>query len=142
MGALDSITKNVITITNQTFVNSTVFCELLLKLHQENFAIPITLVLDNARYQKCKMVTELHDFFQIELLYLPSYSPQLNIIERLWKWIKKDALYCKWYSKFDAFKQAIEFSLNKTNFSQYKPELESLLSLKFQSFENTKTMTL
>lgn len=104
--------------------------------------IPITLVLDNARYQKCKLVTELADFFEIELLYLPSYSPQLNIIERLWKWIKKDALYCKWYPKFDVFKQAIKNSLDKTKHSHYKPELESLLSLKFQSFEKAKIVTL
>jgi transposase len=43
--------------------------------------IPITLVLDNARYQKCKIVEELALSLSIELLYLPSYSPNLNLIE-------------------------------------------------------------
>ena len=43
----------------------------------------MTLVLDNACYQKCKMVWELAEFLGIELLYLPSYSPNLNLIERL-----------------------------------------------------------
>jgi hypothetical protein len=53
-------------------------------------AVPaITLVLDNARYQKCKLVGALAESLQIELLYLPSYSPNLNLTERLWKFVKK-----------------------------------------------------
>ena len=53
-------------------------------------SIPITLVLDNARYQKCKLVQELADSLGIELLYLPSYSPNLNLIERLWKYAHEE----------------------------------------------------
>lgn len=62
--------------------------------------IPITLVLDNARYQKCQLVTELASTLAIELLHLPSYSPNLNLIERLWKFVKKQCLYSKYYSDF------------------------------------------
>jgi hypothetical protein len=50
---------------------------------------PITLVLDNARYQKCQLVWAVAETLQIELLYLPAYSPNLNLIERLWKFVKK-----------------------------------------------------
>ena len=46
-------------------------------------SIPITLVLDNARYQRCAIVTELAQFLEIELLYLPPYSPNLNLDESL-----------------------------------------------------------
>nr|CAO88801.1 unnamed protein product [Microcystis aeruginosa PCC 7806] len=61
--------------------------------------IPITLVLDNARYQKCKIVEELALSLSIELLYLPSYSPNLNLIERLWKFVKKKCLHGKYWQK-------------------------------------------
>jgi hypothetical protein len=37
--------------------------------------LPITLVLDNARYQKCALVQGLAASLGIELLYLPGYSP-------------------------------------------------------------------
>ena len=54
--------------------------------------IHITLILDNARYQKCNIVWALAESLKIELLYLPSYSPNLNLIERLWKFVKKQLL--------------------------------------------------
>ena len=60
-------------------------CELLGKLAQENLTTPIPLVLDNAKYQRCILVAELATHLGIELLYLPSYSPNFNIIRRLWK---------------------------------------------------------
>ncbi|WP_416209708.1 transposase [Microcystis aeruginosa] len=50
-----------------------------------NYEQLITLVLDDARYQKCKIVEELALSLSIDLLYLPSYSPNLNLIERRWK---------------------------------------------------------
>jgi transposase len=66
--------------------------------------------MDNAKYQRCELVKNLAEKLKIELLFLPSYSPNLNIIERLWKWVKKDCLYCKYYEKFNDFKIAIENS--------------------------------
>ena len=45
--------------------------------------LPITLVLDNARYQHCRAILELAAHLDIELLFLPPYSPNLNLIERL-----------------------------------------------------------
>jgi transposase len=67
--------------------------------------IPITLFLDNARYQKGKIVEELALSLSIDLLYLPSYSPNLNLIERLWKLVKKKCLYGKYYENFSDFFQ-------------------------------------
>jgi transposase len=100
-------------------------------------SIPISIFLDNARYQVCKAVTEKAVSLNIELMFLPSYSPNLNLIERLWKWVKKDCLNCKYYSKFCEFKTAIDNSLDKISKGQAKSELDSLLSLKFQSFGNS-----
>jgi len=59
--------------------------------------MPITLVLHNARYQKYAVVTEFALKLHIELLFLPAYSPSLNLIERLWKFVKKQVLYGKYY---------------------------------------------
>ena len=76
----------------------------------------------------------------IELLFLPSYSPNLNLIERLWKYVKKACLYSKYYDKFKNFKDAIIDCLeNRT--TGVMQELETLLTCEFQSFENNKIFT-
>ena len=97
--------------------------------------------MDNARYQHCDLVKNAAKELNIELLFLPSYSPNLNIIERLWKWVKKDCLYCKYYEKFGAFKNAIDLSLEKVGRSEYKDELDSFLNLKFQTFSKSQYIT-
>lgn len=140
LGALDPITHELITITNETYINAECICELLSKIYSLNIKVPITLVLDNARYQKCEMVKHLAELYNIELLYLPSYSPNLNLIERLWKFVKKKCLYSKYYEDFDAFKESIMNCLNNTN-TVHKDELSSLLTLKFQTFEKSQFMT-
>ena len=70
--------------------------------------MPITVVLDNVRYQKCARLQELAQRLGIELLYLPAYSPNLNLIERLWKWVKKNCLYSKYYATSEDFQKAIQ----------------------------------
>jgi transposase len=76
----------------------------------------------------------------IELLYLPPYYPNLNLIERFWKWVKKKCLYGKSYEEFTDFKLAINNSLSQTHL-EYKEEIKSLLNLKFQTFKKTQVMT-
>lgn len=140
LGALNAITHELIMVCNDEYINAQSFCDLLWKIAALNLQIPITIVLDNARYQKCKIVSELAKTLNIELLYLPAYSPNLNIIERLWKFVKKQCLWSKYYSNFQDFKKAISHCLNQTD-TTYKKELDSLLTLKFQSFKKVKIMT-
>ena len=97
---------------------------------------PITIVLDNTRYLRCKLVKQLAENLNIELLFLPSYSPNLNIIERYWKWLKKDCLNCKYYETFENFKTAIDNSMKKTINHENKTEMTTLLNLKFQLYDN------
>ena len=135
LGALNAITKDVVTIENDSYINSVSVCELMVKLHNRSVGIPITLILDNARYQTCALVTGMAQELGIELLFLPPYSPNLNLIERLWKFIKKKCLYSKYYSNFNDFCSAIRETINSSNKETLR-ELESLLSLNFQSFKN------
>ena len=114
-------------------------CELLRQLAALHLGVPITLILDNARYQKCELVTALAASLQIELLYLPAYSPNLNLIERLWKFVKKTCLYSTYYANFQDFKQAISDCLAQTH-TTYKKELDSLLTLRFQTFKESQVM--
>lgn len=120
-------------IANDTYINAESVCELLRKIALINHGVPITLVLDNARYQKCKMVEALASKLEIELLFLPAYSPNLNLIERLWKFVKNKVLYSKYYPDFGHFKTAITDCLNQTH-TTHKKELDSLLTLRFQTF--------
>ena len=130
LGAVNAVTKEMITVTNQTYINAESVCQLLIQLAELNLTTPITLVLDNARYQKCALVKNCAEMLGIALLYLPAYSPHLNLIERFWKFVKKQCLYSKYYETFDEFKHAIELCLDEAN-STHQQKLESLLTWNF-----------
>lgn len=133
LGALDAVTKELITVTNEAYINSETVCMLLLKIAEAVGHGPITIVLDNARYQKCAVVMRYAEILGIELLYLPAYSPNLNLIERFWKFVKKECLYSKYYENFGLFKSAISTFINTVHL-KHKKELDSLLTWNFQSF--------
>lgn len=139
LGALDAITHELLVVTNTTYINAQSVCELLQKIAAHYVGVPITIVLDNARYQKCKLVIELAASLNIELLYLPAYSPNLNIIERMWKFVKKECLYSKHYETFFDFKFAISKCLAATH-TKHKDKLSSLLALHFQKFEKAQNV--
>ncbi len=139
LGALNAITHEVITVTNDTYITGTQVGELLRKLANLGLTVPITLVLDNARYQKCKVVKNLAEELGIELLYLPPYSPNLNLIERLWKFVKKKCLYAKYYQDFSQFSAAISGCLDQAHL-KHKKELDSLLTLRFQTFDKNQIL--
>lgn len=137
LGALDAVTHELVTVTNDTYINAHSFCQLLWIISCRYCDVPITLVLDNARYQKCAIVFNLARLLNIELLYLPAYSPNLNLIERLWKFVKKKCLYSKYYDNFDGFKKSITDCLSKTH-TDHKKELDTLLTLRFQIFKESQ----
>jgi len=139
LGALNAITHEVITVTNTTYINSESVCQLLRCLAEQVSGVPITLVLDNARYQRCALVQSVAKALNIDLLFLPAYSPNLNLIERLWKFVKKQCLYSKYYSDFESFTTAINTCLANTQ-TTHREALKSLLRLNFQSFSNIKNL--
>ncbi len=139
LAALNAITHEMVTVINETYINSASVCLLLEKIKAMKSAVPVTLVLDNARYQRCDLVQDTAASFNIELLFLPSYSPNLNLIERFWKFVKKQGLYSKYYPTFSGFKEAILNCIDTAN-EKHKKELSSLLTLKFQSFKKVIVM--
>jgi transposase len=108
---------------------------LLEKIAALGLQIPITLIMDNARYQRCKYVLDIAARLNIDILFLPPYSPNLNLIERLWKFVKKECLYSTYYENFQLFKQAITVCLSETT-GRHKSALDTLLTLSFQTFQN------
>jgi len=137
LGALDSHSKEVITVRTTENINAESVCELIDSIRRGHPDQALTLVMDNARYQRCKRVTEHAAAHDVELLFLPAYSPNLNLIERLWKHLKKKALKNKHFKDFVGFRAKIDGYLDELD-STYQKELQSLLTLKFQSFGNHK----
>ena len=129
--------KRLVCVVNDTFVNASTVKELLLRISRRHRSIPVTVVLDNARYQRCHAVQDYAKELGIELLFLPSYSPNLNLIERLWKFVKRQCLYSEYYSSFASFRCAIMGCLDELE-TKHKDELKSLLTLRFQTFEDLK----
>lgn len=135
LGALDAINHSLTTICNESYINAQAVCQLLECLAKQYVGEKIYLVLDNARYQRCRLVQETARALGIKLVFLPPYSPNLNLIERLWRFVKNDVLYNEFYSAFDQFKTAISKCLEKIQTGEYEKELQSLLTLRFQTFE-------
>ena len=111
LGAWNAVARQLVTVTNTTVVNTETMCELLGKIAALGLTGPVTLVLDNARYQRNAVVMTMAQHWGITLLFLPSYSPNLNLIERLWKFIKRRTLYGRYHPTFADFRAAIEETL-------------------------------
>ena len=139
LGALNAVTRELIAVTNTTVVNTETMCELLRKIAERGLAGPVTLVLDNARYQRNKVVQALADALSIELLFLPGYSPNLNLIERLWRFIKREALYGRYHPTFADFRAAIEETISQLG-GKHKDKIASLLTLNFQVFDDVSLL--
>jgi transposase len=139
LGAIDAVTHELTTVVNDTVIDAMVVCDLLGKLSARYAGLPVTLVLDNARYQHTADVKALARSLRIELLYLPSYSPNLNLIERLWKFVKKEVLLCRYYEDFARFQDAIVGCLEGVQ-GKHKAAIASLLTLNFQAFDDPQIL--
>ena len=91
----------------------------------------IILILDNATYSKAKLVGDwLEDHPVFELVFLPPYSPNLNLIERFWRFAKGKLVRNTYYEKYKTFRAKVFRFLNHVD--QYKDELISLMVEKFE----------
>ena len=132
-GVLDYATKEVIIREDKT-INAQSTIELFKEIEEKNQTKDkIFIIVDNARYYRSKLVSEYLQFSKIEIIFLPPYSPNLNLIERLWKFMRKKIINNKYYEKSTEFRRKLlEFF---DNIDKYKDELDSLLTCNFQIFK-------
>jgi transposase len=139
LGAWNAVTRQLIAVTNTTVVNTETMCELLRAIAAQKLAGPITVVLDNARYQRNQVVQALAAELGIRLLFLPPYSPNLNLIERLWGFAKRQSVYGKYHANFASFRKAIEATLSGIS-TTHAQKLETLMTLTFQEFDDVSLL--
>ena len=131
IGALNPLQLKTTTLLREGSCDREVIKALLRQIRKDYPETPgITMFLDNAGYNRAHDVQELAQEFNITLRYLPPYAPNLNLIERLWKFFKKKIMKNTYYPSFQSFYQAIANFFK--NFSDYEMELTSHLTLKFQ----------
>ena len=134
LGAIDFVTKEVVTITNDTYITATEVCQLLRDVSSKYAGKSVHIILDNARYQKCKVVQSLAEELNIDLVYIPPYSPNLNLIERLWKFVKNE-LRTKYYEDFTLFCHQIDGIIASTSAGN-REKIASLIGTKVQLFDD------
>ena len=91
------------------------------------------LYLDNAAYYGKPVVQEwLRRHREFRLEPVPPYSPNVNLIERLWRFLRRKAL-CRWHETFEAMQEAVSRVLD--HLGQYREELATLMVDTFHIIE-------
>jgi len=134
-GAYDPVSQELVMVEDST-VNERTTIKLIEKcLEKYPDKETITIYLDNAPYHKSKNVKEfVAKNPKIALSFLPPYSPNLNLIERLWKFMKEKMINLKYYHDFNHFKEKMIAFLNNLNL--YADELKDRITFNFQTFQN------
>ena len=134
LAAVDFVTKGLVTVTNDTYIAANEVMGMLKKLANNYVGKTICVVLDNARYQHCNAVMDCANQLGIALAFLPPYSPNLNLIERLWRYIKGKALNAAYQDTFDKFKLVIHQCLD--NAGSDRLTLDTLINYKVQLYDD------
>jgi len=133
---MDYVSKKVHTVTNDTYITATEVCTMLRQIASEYKGLPVHLVPDNARYQKCAVVQEPAGKLGIALEYIPPYSPNLNLIECIWKFVKGE-LCSKYYGDFESFRGKIDFTICSTSRSN-KTKIDKLIGKGIQLYHDIR----
>jgi len=131
LGALNFVTKKMETVTNSTYITSTEIVAMLQKLSVLHTGKIINVILDNARYQKCQLVFDAAAKYNINLIFLPTYSPNLNLIERTWKFVKSKVLNAAYKETFEQFCNSITECTENLH-EEFHSDMSSLITDKFQ----------
>lgn len=129
-GALN-LSDHTALIRHEDTINADSIIKLADLLLQKHKSGKIYLILDNARYHHAKKVQEWRTAHKrVKFVFLPAYSPNLNLIERLWRFFKQKVLWNRYFETFEEFKNtSLEFF---ENLKDYEKELNSLLTDKFR----------
>jgi transposase len=120
-----------ITVLEEKTIDTKAMIRLFTELEKKQVTGTLYAIVDNASYNHSReLKAYLKKHKRIEVYYLPAYSPNLNIIERLWLFFHKKILYDHYYPTFKEFKSAtLSFFANT---KQYDTELRTLLTDSFQ----------
>ena len=132
LGAYSPDERDLISLSGRESCDGERVAQLLQKIRAANPGKRLLIVLDNAPYNHAEPVVEAAKRLRIELLYLPTYSPNLNLIERFWKFLKRKVARNRYYTTFAEFRTAVQKVLN--NIAAYSDELASLMTERFQLF--------
>ena len=128
-GAIEMKTLNVVSRSCKK-VNGSSMCALLRAIRLRHWgARKIYLILDNAPYNKSSPVRDLAKELKIRIMYLPPYSPNLNPIERLWKYMKKEVMANRYYPDVETFQE--ELMLFLRGIRKHRQELSTLITDNF-----------
>ena len=94
----------------------------------------IAMIMDNARYQRCDIVKEYAALRGVQLIFLPTYSPNLNLIERVWKFVKSEVLNAAYISTFDEFCSIIDNCLYNLT-TKHLGKMKTLVTDNFQLYD-------
>lgn len=132
LGAQNAHKPSEVSINMEETINSESVVKLWKSIEEENKnERQIIQICDNARYYHSKFVRDwLEKHPKTKVIFLPPYSPNLNLIERLWRFMRKEVINSFFYDAFSKFKKAILSFFS--NLSLHKDELNSLCTLKFR----------
>lgn len=128
-GAYNNRTQEVIYRNEQTINAKSTAMLILDIMNKYPRAKKVHLILDNAKYNRANLIKIFESHSKINLIYLPPYCPNLNLIERLWKFLYKKVSVCRHYNKFADFQNAILGFLDKI--AQHREELVTLMTENF-----------
>ena len=137
--ALPAPTRTLFPVTTLTSLTSETVCEVLRLLAGVQGGVPSTRVLAHARSHRCALVQSVAQSLGSELLFLPAYSPTLNLSERVWQFVKKRGLSSKYSPDPRCFQQAILACIEQAP-DKDQQELASLLTLKFHTFKAVRVI--
>ena len=136
LGFLNAVTYETTRIMNDSYLNSESVCEGLEKLRDRYPDQFLYIILDNAAYQHCKKVKQKAEELNINLIYLPPYSPNLKLIERLWKFLRKELLADRFFKSFSDFFNVIDGFIQSVHVRCFE-RLSSLLAYHFEVLDSS-----
>ena len=134
LGALNFVSKKIEMVANDTYITSTQVVQLLEDIAVKYAGKAIAIILDNARYQKCALVTGKAAELGIQLIFLPTYSPNLNLIERVWKFVKAQVLNAVYIETFKEYCERISGLVTHIEV-EHADRMASLVTERFQLFD-------
>ncbi|SHE13809.1 Transposase and inactivated derivatives [Chlamydia abortus] len=120
IGTLDYETGDIFCVEEEQY-DAKVFLSFLEKVVERYPEQRIVMVLDNARIHHAKLIQPfLREHKNLTFMFLPPYSPKLNVIEGLWAWLKKSVIYNVFYKSVEEIRKAVQDFISEINKSPQK----------------------